>query len=384
LDVFCDRGFAKELFSDGAKEFVSVMLRGFLKALGIKHYITNYNAGANAMCERQHVALGEALRILPTEVRRRWSTEVRKIAFAINSTVNAHLTMSPFRFETGEEPNLLVDLPLLEESAPPTTTDDALGIYGLISSSITQYQKIARTAARKATRTAVAKLNTAGPGRRTYEIGAQVIVYVPKSDAADVAHTWKQKHHIQWRGPCTVVDKKSKSTYVVRDNETGRQYSRSVNAINPYVPPVSEPRGEAKIQIQAEVPILVPPVDPTPPAGQPQVVGSIVAVKDDEKDKTWFLAKVTALDETGLAVQYYATTQAKLAKAKFRLAFIETKSGRVILGGLKGGERGTPWDGIVPDDLVVATNIKLRADGTLTAASLKQVLRTQLKHSYLK
>ena len=51
-------------------------------------------------------------------------------------------------------------------------------------------------------------------------------------------------------------------------------------------------------------------------------MGTIVAVKDDEKDDAWYLAKVTGLSEGGLAVHYYGTTQTRLPKAKFRLVHI--------------------------------------------------------------
>ena len=49
LEVFYTRGFAAELFSDSAQEFRSVMLQGFLKAMGIRHIVTKYDAAANGL-----------------------------------------------------------------------------------------------------------------------------------------------------------------------------------------------------------------------------------------------------------------------------------------------------------------------------------------------
>jgi hypothetical protein len=233
LAVFYSRGFPTELFTDGAREFISAKLQGFLKAMNIRHIVTNYNAAANGLCERQHVILGEALRTMTPDLRRRRSKEVPKVAFAVNATTNTNLTMPPNRSETGED-----------------------------------------------------------------------------------------------------------ATYALKDNVTGRLYSRAVDNINPYIAPVKA-RGSKKKKSGS--PILGPPVDPTPAANEQPVVGTIVAVKDDEKDNAWHLAKVLSLKEEGFAVHYYGTTQAKVAKAKFRPVHIETSSGRSILGGLKGGERGTPW-----------------------------------------
>ncbi len=149
---------------------------------------------------------------------------------------------------------------------------------------------------------------------------------------------------------------------MVKHNKTGRCYSRSVNTINPYIPPMADDANEDDMDNKSEAPILEPPVDPTPAAVTPPVVGTIVAAKDDEKDDAWHLAKVLGLEEEGLAVHYYGTTQPKLPKARFRPVHIETSTGRSILGGLKGGERGTPWAGTMPESLVVATDIRLETD----------------------
>ena len=91
-----------------------------------------------------------------------------------------------------------------------------------------------------------------------------------------------------------------------------------------------------------------------------------------------------SLKEKGIAVHYYGTTQTNLARAKFRPVHIETSTGRSILGGLKGGERGTPWDGTVPESLLVATDIRLKKDHTLAKATLKRLLRLEMNHHYLK
>ncbi len=321
--------------------------------------------------------------MMTPQQHRRWSIEPGKVYFAINTTVNANLTMSPNRFENGEDLTLPADLRLCQPSNPPTDPDAALGIYGSIKTAIECYRKIAVQASRRATTASVDKKNSAGPSPRTYQEDDQVIIYVPTSDSKSAPHAWKQKHHKQWRGACTVVKKLSQSTYVVKHNKTGRCYSRSVNTINPYIPPVADAANEDDMDNKSEAPILEPPVDPTPATEAQLVVGTIVAVKDDEKDNAWHLAKVLGLEEAGLSVHYYGTTQAKMNKARFRPVHIETSTGRSIIGGLKGGERGTPWAGTMPESLVVATDIRLKKDNTIAKASLTRLLRLKLKHHYM-
>jgi hypothetical protein len=256
----------------------------------------------------------------------------------------------------------------------------------------------------------VAKLNASVTTPRVYAPGDKVICYAPQLTAAADAG-WRQKHRIQWRGPCTVMTQVNASTYTVKDDATQKVYSRSINALNPYAPdlapdesdadPVLDEEDEAPAHIplvapeelapahdakarsprvsNSEAPILAPPVAPA------TLVGSIVAIKDNEEDKAWHLAKVTGLEEDGVAVHYYGTTHRKLQKAKFKPVWIETKSGRSIVGGLRGGERGSPWDGVGHEDLIVLTGITLRRDGAPSAASMRRLQRLKdHKHHYLR
>ena len=73
--------------------------------------------------------------------------------------------------------------------------------------------------------------------------------------------------------------------------------------------------------------------------------------------------------------QYYAASNPNPATATFKLVWIETKTGKSVLGALRANERGSPWTGSVPadDEYVIARNLKFRRNGSLTAASARQL-----------
>jgi hypothetical protein len=73
--------------------------------------------------------------------------------------------------------------------------------------------------------------------------------------------------------------------------------------------------------------------------------------------------------------QYHTATSHVVTTAKFRLVWIEDRSGLAIVGKLRANEKGQKWSGCVPDEAayVKARALALCKDGTLTAGSVRKL-----------
>ena len=107
----------------------------------------------------------------------------------------------------------------------------------------------------------------------------------------------------------------------------------------------------------------------------------MVAVKDDEASREFWLAKVTATDADELSLHYYGTTGKDIKSASFKLAHIGCRTGMTILGNKPSqhDEKSLPWTGKTSSDLVVGTVALLapasKGGGQKLSAASKQVVR---------
>jgi hypothetical protein len=161
-----------------------------------------------------------------------------------------------------------------------------------------------------------------------------------------------------------------------------RCIQRSVKNINRYPTLKKNPEGEAEVQTsedEKEESAVAP--DPEPPR-QETSVGTLVVVVDEPDDTKYWIAEIMGYEEGNLSLHYYGSRQANLAKAKFQPVWIETSSNRMIMGHLKGGEKGTKWMGLIENtpEFVKATDIRLKKSKGLTAATLQRLRKLSLKH----
>jgi hypothetical protein len=113
-------------------------------------------------------------------------------------------------------------------------------------------------------------------------------------------------------------------------------------------------------------------------------VGDLLAVKDEPKEKKFWVAEVVARKEGDVELHYYIATTRKLEKARFRPSWVETSTGRHILDKLHAGEKGTKWTGLLPDDpQYIAGKVQLKKDGRLTAATVKRIKKLGITHHVL-
>jgi hypothetical protein len=69
---------------------------------------------------------------------------------------------------------------------------------------------------------------------KSYTVGESVKIYVPPTHEQMLVSGRRAKHLLAWRGPCSIVEKLSATTYAMNENSTGRRFERAVLNILPY------------------------------------------------------------------------------------------------------------------------------------------------------
>ena len=85
-------------------------------------------------------------------------------------------------------------------------------------------------------------------------------------------------------------------------------------------------------------------------------IGDVVAVKDQEDSKEFWLAEVTGVDAEDYDLHYYGTTSKKKKGATFKPAHIGRRTGMTILAAnpkQRDGEKTLPWTGKSDPELVI-------------------------------
>ena len=102
--VVFGRGAFKHLVSDGAKAFVGDTATKLAAMLKINKVETYHYPQGNSVTERNHILLGEFLRLLPEDRRLDWVLEVGAAAYANNMCANSSTGFSPFELDCGHHP----------------------------------------------------------------------------------------------------------------------------------------------------------------------------------------------------------------------------------------------------------------------------------------
>ena len=371
--VVLARGAPKTIVSDAAQAFVGKMVAGLCKLMKTKQVVTQYYPQGNALTERNHVLLGEALRLMPVDRRKTWEQEIDKVAYAANSTVNATTGFSPFELECGFTPNTPADLlfiePPRERSAQLEAWAGEPEIYRGIVDGIRLYHDIARKYSEAKKLEMNKRLNRSGKGRQTFDIGDPVVVYVPASNESLKAKTkkgngkkapdmgWKPKHGLDWKYG-TVVAKQGETTYVVKERFGTRRYTRSISCIQP----------DRAVHQRADVARVVRSnqVSQAVAADEDEVyaINDIVAVVEDYESSTFELGQIKEfVEEDGVKIHIFGTTNPDIRKAKFKPVFQDAQF-RSFFHKESGS---SPWIGTLNMEDIIMKIPKLGKDGALLA-----------------
>ncbi len=178
------------------------------------------------------------LRLLSDEHYARWPEFASRLAFSYNASPHDGIgSISPFQLQRGSPPNnslaaALGDASVLsedEELVLPTLFAEAVAL------STSVFTQIARTHDTFVRTETAARLNKKGT-TTTFRTGDKVKVRVPPTQAQLLQTGRRAKHVTAWRGPCTVIDRLSATSYAAIDDTTQRRYERVASNMHGAIP----------------------------------------------------------------------------------------------------------------------------------------------------
>jgi hypothetical protein len=153
------------------------------------------------------------------------------------------------------------------------------------------FSQLARTHDEIVRNETAARLNKGGK-TRTFKIGDKVKVRAPPT-ALQMEETGRRAKHITaWRGPCTVVERLSSTSYATVDDVTHRRYERVIANLLPYRAEKAKSNADAAYNRTYS---------------EPFAVGEFLALRD-EPTGPFYVARVDSLVDQTVTVHYYGCT----------------------------------------------------------------------------
>jgi hypothetical protein len=345
--------------------------------------VTQYWPEGNSVCERQHIFLGQVLRLLPEEERSSWPDHCGRWAFAVNNTPNSNTTLSPNQIEFGKTTRNPFESIFVDPGSVPVTFDERKnkGVFGVLKRNMKVFQDIAREMSAYNRGKSTSALNTKGAPREFQPGDACMIFLPPRSTkkTQENPRSWKPKHVFAWRGPCEILSRNSTTNYTVREIKTGRKFDRHIGLIAPYYGHLEKDAAWGLPPVQPKK-TKVAPVVGIVHTDDDLVVGELIAIADND---AYLLCMVIELAESGCSAQIFTTTyRGQLKSAHFKKTFIEEGTGLMIRGAPNKKERAEPWLAYVDADDVLARNLQLRGN-KLTEASVAALTKLDLPFQYV-
>jgi hypothetical protein len=306
--VVFGRGAFMHLVSDGAKAFVGDTATQLAALLKIEKIETYHYPQGNSTTERNHVLLGEFLRLLPENKRLDWDLEVGAAAYANNMCANSSTGFSPFELDCGCQPSSTADLMFQGKPLPVFETE----MYTRTSEEQKQFiqrvkdmHKIASETDKLSKEITIQRLNNPNRKPQNLAAGERILFYVPKTPQKVKGEpTWKSKHLTHWRRG-TIVRKVSTSTYEVKDT-SNKTFLRSISLI----------KKDTSTAIAAEIDSTEKDI-----VNEDKIFteGTLLAIRENNApdNKEFVIVEVLKLWENGsLQVRYFGTTDKNPKKAR--------------------------------------------------------------------
>ncbi len=144
------------------------------------------------------------------------------------------------------------------------------------------------------------RLNKAG-GTRMFQIGDKVKIRVPPTQEQMLSTGRRAKHITAWRGPCTVVDRLSPTSYAAVDDVTKRRYERVIANMLSYRAKRSKTNDEAGFNETYS---------------DAFAIDEYIAIRDDAVGP-FYVARITAISTRTVTLHYYGCREVILQNAVF-------------------------------------------------------------------
>jgi hypothetical protein len=324
LQPFLDRvvftfGAPDVLHSDDAPEFLSEALDLLTKAIDIKTTTTlGHNARGNSTIEVFWRFWNRCLRMLSDDHYARWPEFAQRIAFAHNSASHEGIaSVTPFEVYHGAPArNTLASS--LADPPVPLSEDEELALPAQFAEAVAistrAFVAAAKTHDLFVRKETAVRLNQKGSSR-TFSVGDKVKIRVPPTQAQLLETGRRAKHITAWRGPCTILERLSTTSYAAIDDITHRRYERVLSNILPFRATKAKTNANAAYsQVYSE----------------PFLVDEFIAVRDEPLGP-FYVALVLEVSPTSIRVHYYGTTGIVLAEAVFKPCWHAPDSSDIVL-----------------------------------------------------
>ncbi|GFO13362.1 gypsy retrotransposon integrase-like protein 1 [Plakobranchus ocellatus] len=208
FSIFTRLGFPKEIQSDRGQQFMSNLLAEFNSLCDIKHFVsTPYHPQTNGIVERFHSTLKSIIRKLSHESPSEWSRFVPAALFAYRGQVHSSTGFSPFYLLFGRAPR-----------GPMQILSDVFLNKNLSRDTSFQYQYVIdlHNRIRKGWRVAQESVrDSASESRLRHEPKSRLKHFMPGDEVLVLLPTSDNKLVLSYKGPYTVVEKRSGVVYLV-------------------------------------------------------------------------------------------------------------------------------------------------------------------------
>ena len=231
-NVMCRFGCPKKLVSDQGKEFMSQLVKGVLKSMGVEQLRTTpYHPQTDGHTERMNRTLIGMLAAYINEDQTNWDRVLPFVLFAYRSSVHASTNYTPFYLLHGVDARFPVDVDITPELTSPPPVQDYIA---RISKELQTAYRIVRDNIQHAQQQQATWYNKKAKPAPVYEVGSLVMQFVLKKDSGLLKKTKKFQH--KWQGPYEVVAKITELSYKIRDPSTRKKpWVVHVARLKPYV-----------------------------------------------------------------------------------------------------------------------------------------------------
>ena len=365
-------GCPLHIHSDAAREFISKAMNRLCALIGCKKTTTlAHHPTGNAHIERlwQWVAL--CLRQMTKEQYQEWEKYVRLMEHVWNTSYHSVLKCTPFEAAHGIPARTVLDSWVEEERRGTTSRlmkqDDIAAMRATANAFVQQIENVRKEAAER-----TALLNRRG-SKKEYAIGERVSFFIPPTEKEAREMQRKPKHLLQYRGPASVVEKLSSSTYQIIFE--GRTYYRCFSELRPYrstMTPIDLPMANSRSMQENRL-----------------IIGNFVSLcdSDDPEDDHFHLCKVVDIVDGKAILLNYATGTKNIKHAIFKVMYQEDSTLRYTTVKPTKNEAGQR----VVDELLIKTaddfvdhyDIKMTGSMKISAKSQKDLSRLGLAHHVL-
>jgi hypothetical protein len=128
-DIICRHGCPKKIISDNGTHFANQEIAELLKHYGIKQvFSTAYHPQTNGLVERMNGTIKRALSKFAAKKERNWNEHLPAVLFAIRTSVQESIRMSPFQMTYGRKPRLPIEQELSTAPESRQVMDTELSI----------------------------------------------------------------------------------------------------------------------------------------------------------------------------------------------------------------------------------------------------------------